>query len=65
MKTRHSIQAEKFAIMQDPNNPTNWGIVWEQSGTEGGFTSESAARASARDQSGVEVDADESMTWEW
>ena len=56
---------EKFAVRQDPSIPLNWGIVWEKSGTEGGFTSEAAARQSAVDQNGAEAEASESQTWEW
>lgn len=56
---------EKFAIKQDPNNKNNFGIVWETSGTEAGFTSEPAARKSALAQNGTEAEADESQTWEW
>ena len=55
---------EKFAIRQDPSNPGNWGIVWETSGTEGGFTSEAAARKAAIQQNGTEAGT-ESATWEW
>jgi hypothetical protein len=56
---------EKFAIRQDPSNSTNWGILWENSGTEGGYTSEAVARKSALAQSGTEADQFESQTWEW
>ena len=56
---------EKFAIRQDKSNPTNWGIIWENSGTEGGYTSEAAARKSALAQSGTEADRSESQTWNW
>lgn len=56
---------EQFAIKQDPSNPRNFGIVWEQSGTEGGFTSEAAARKSALAQGGLEAAAEESQTWDW
>ncbi len=57
--------AEKFAIRQDPGNSTNWGILWENSGTEGGYTSEVSARKSALDQNGTEAESDESKTWNW
>lgn len=60
---------EKYTVRQDPSNPQNWGIIWEESGTEGGFTSEAAARAAAERQSGAEAEAeaeaDEAQTWEW
>lgn len=59
------MKTEKFAIKQDPSNGINFAIVWEVSGTEGGFTSESAARKSALAQNGTEVDASESQTWDW
>jgi len=51
------MKTEKFAIRQDPSIETNWGIVWETSGTEGGYTSEDAARKSALQQSGIEATA--------
>ena len=54
---------EKFAIRQDPSNKNNWGILWESHGTEGGYTSASAARKSALSQNGSE--ADESQIWDW
>ena len=59
---------EKFCIKvkEYPNTyPENWGIVWETSGTEGGFTSEEAARKAARAQGGKEIASDESQTWSW
>ena len=56
---------EKFAVRQDPSDTKNWGIIWEYSGTEGGFTSENAARTAAIKQSGSEVDSEESKTWHW
>jgi hypothetical protein len=56
---------EKFAVKQDPSNSSNWGIIWETGGTEGGFTSEDAARRAAVGQGGAEADPDESATWEW
>lgn len=56
---------EKFAIRQDPNIPNNWGILWDNHGVEGGFTSEEAARSSAIKQDGVEADPSESRTWDW
>ena len=56
---------EKFAIRQDQSISTNWGIIWENSGTEGGYTSEAAARKSALAQNGIEAAADESKTWDW
>ena len=56
---------EKYVIMQDPNTPGNWGIVWDTSGTEGGFRSQDAARKAAIKQDGSEVDAGESCTWSW
>jgi hypothetical protein len=56
---------EKFAIRQDPSDSTNWGIIWENNGTEGGFTSEAAARKSAVAQNGTEAEASESQTWDW
>lgn len=59
------MKREKFAIKQDPSIETNWGIVWEHSGTEGGYTSESAARKSAVSQGGVEAKTDETKTWQW
>jgi hypothetical protein len=57
--------SEKFAIVQDPSNSTNWGIVWETSGTQGGFNSEEAARKDALKQDGIEASADEATGWEW
>ena len=54
---------EKFAVVQDPSNSTNWGIIWEKHGTEGGYTSEAAARESALGQNGTEADLAESKTW--
>lgn len=59
------MNSEKFAILQDPNNSTNWGIIWETSGTQGGFTSEEAARKDALKQGGIEASADEATGWEW
>lgn len=59
------MNTEKFAIKQDPSNSSNWGIIWETSGTEGGYTSEAAARKSALAQNGTEVEASESQTWDW
>ena len=56
---------EKFTVKQDPSTPGNWGIVWENSGTEGGFASEDAARKAALAQNGLEAEAGESATWEW
>ena len=59
------INSEKFTILKDPNNSTNWGIIWETSGTQGGFTSEAAARKDALKQDGIEATADEATGWEW
>lgn len=59
------MSTEKFTIMQDPCNPLNWGIVWEDSGTQGGFTSKDAARVDALSQGGFEITSDEASTWEW
>lgn len=56
---------EKFAIRQDPSNSTNWGIIWENSGTEGGYTSEEGARKSALKQNGTEAETEETKTWNW
>ena len=56
---------EKFAVRQDKNISTNWGIIWEQNGTEGGYASEGAARESALAQNGTEADVSESKTWNW
>ena len=57
--------SEKFAIKQDPSHSDNFGIVWEKSGTEGGFLSEEEARRSALRQGGKEVHWRESQTWNW
>ena len=59
------MNTEKFAIKQDPENSTNWGIIWEKNGTEGGYTSEDAARKSALNQNGIEAEAQEAQAWEW
>ena len=56
---------EKYAIKQDPGNPDNWGIVWEWSGTQGGFASEDAARANADKQGGEPASSDEAQVWGW
>ena len=56
---------EKFAIRQDPSNSSNWGIIWETSGTEGGYTSEDAARKSALKQNGTEAATEETKIWNW
>jgi len=56
---------DKFAIRQDPSDSSNWGIIWEQTGTEVGYTCEADARKSALDQNGTEADASESQTWDW
>jgi hypothetical protein len=59
------MKTEKFAIRQDPSIASNWGIVWETSGTEGGYTCEDAARKGALQQGGIEAATDEAQTWEW
>jgi len=57
-------ESELFAIREDPSIPGNWGIVWEHSGTQGGFYTEAFARADAIRQGGTEG-GEETYTWEW
>ena len=56
---------ETFAIQQDPSNPENYGILWETSGTEGGYTSAHEARKSAVAQGGKEASDTDAQTWSW
>jgi len=55
---------ERFAVMEDPSNPINYGIKWESGEVEGGFTHPMTAKIFAIAQNGTEADASESQAWE-